>query len=306
MTVDILGHRGMGATNHDREMQLNSGIVENTIPSFQRAIHLGCCGIELDVAVTKDGEVVVIHDDELYKNVIDFHDDNQDSPQLVRDYTLSELQKFNVGGGCCMPSLREVLSLVKEQASKEFIVNIEVKGENSALPSLDLVKKNTGIEKSNVIINSFRWEKLKNLRKEDGDIKLVPNLKTVQLFGESNVEMPGFVVDAERSYQGKFKKEYHDLHSSIGCYAIDLTAYDFREELVNLVSQENVGICLSETYSKNAGETLQDELRFIHGVIGKIKSLSGGIRCLYKTNRPKFAIRDVKNKFIAEDCGIVA
>ena len=49
---------------------------------FQKALESGCDGIELDVQLTKDGEVVIIHDEYL--------DDLTDFTGNVRDYTLGE------------------------------------------------------------------------------------------------------------------------------------------------------------------------------------------------------------------------
>ena len=50
----IFGHRGAKGT-----------YPENTLLSFKKAIEIGVDGLELDVHVTKDGEVVVIHDETL-------------------------------------------------------------------------------------------------------------------------------------------------------------------------------------------------------------------------------------------------
>ena len=60
---------------------------ENTMLAFKEAGKLGVDGIELDVQLTKDGEVVVIHDEKI--------DRTTDGPGYVIDYTLQELKKFN-------------------------------------------------------------------------------------------------------------------------------------------------------------------------------------------------------------------
>lgn len=57
---------------------------QNTMLAFQKALESGCDGIELDVQLTKDGEVVIIHDEYL--------DDLTDFTGNVRDYTLGELK----------------------------------------------------------------------------------------------------------------------------------------------------------------------------------------------------------------------
>ena len=60
---------------------------ENTLDAFQKAIDMGADGIELDVQLTKDGKVVVVHDEVI--------DRVSDGSGLVQDYTYEELKKFN-------------------------------------------------------------------------------------------------------------------------------------------------------------------------------------------------------------------
>ncbi len=60
---------------------------ENTMLAFQKAAATGCDGIELDVQLTKDNVVVVIHDEKI--------DRTTDGTGFVKDYTYEELKKFN-------------------------------------------------------------------------------------------------------------------------------------------------------------------------------------------------------------------
>ena len=64
---------------------------QNTMLAFRKALESGCDGIELDVQLTKDGEVVIIHDEYL--------DDLTDFTGNVRDYTLGELKSCNAENG---------------------------------------------------------------------------------------------------------------------------------------------------------------------------------------------------------------
>ena len=63
---------------------------ENTMLAFKEAEKTGCYGIELDVQLTKDGEVVIIHDERV--------DRTTDGTGWVRDFTLEELKKLNAAG----------------------------------------------------------------------------------------------------------------------------------------------------------------------------------------------------------------
>ena len=59
---------------------------ENTMLAFEKAIEAGCDGIELDVQFTKDGELVIIHDEKI--------DRTCDGKGLISDYTLEEAKNL--------------------------------------------------------------------------------------------------------------------------------------------------------------------------------------------------------------------
>ena len=96
---------------------------ENTMLAFRKAVEEGVDGIELDVQLTKDGEVVIIHDETI--------DRTTDGKGLVVSYTYDELRKFDASfkfrGQCGfnpIPTLREYFELVKD---KNIVTNIELK-----------------------------------------------------------------------------------------------------------------------------------------------------------------------------------
>ena len=60
---------------------------ENTLAAFEKAVEMGADGIELDVQLTKDGELVVIHDETI--------DRVSDGSGWVKDYTYAKLIKHN-------------------------------------------------------------------------------------------------------------------------------------------------------------------------------------------------------------------
>lgn len=85
---------------------------ENTMIAFQKAAELGVDQIEMDIRVTKDGELVVIHDETV--------DRTTNGTGKVRDYTLEELRKLDAGikkgeafAGAKIPTLIEFLEFVK-------------------------------------------------------------------------------------------------------------------------------------------------------------------------------------------------
>jgi len=100
--VYVVAHRGA-----------HQGIPENTIPAYRKAISLGVDFIEIDVRTTRDGRFVSVHD-----SAIDAYVPGVSGN--VRNYTLEELQAFDVGSrlgpkwrGTHIPSLEEILDLCR-------------------------------------------------------------------------------------------------------------------------------------------------------------------------------------------------
>lgn len=142
---------------------------ENTMLAFKKAIECGVDGIELDVQLTKDGEIVIIHDETV--------DRTTDNTGFVVDYTYEEISKLNanfkfkevkfVG----IPTLREYFKYVKDF---DIITNIELKtGINEYLgieeKVLELIKEFKLEEK--VIISSFNHFSVLRMKKLDSKIK---------------------------------------------------------------------------------------------------------------------------------------
>jgi glycerophosphoryl diester phosphodiesterase len=107
--VNIMGHRGAAAYEP-----------ENTLRSIRTALAMGVDAVEVDVQLTKDGELAVIHDDRV--------DRTTNGKGAVRDFTLAELKKLDAGQGEAIPSLAEVAA---EVAGKAHLV-IEVKHPEAA------------------------------------------------------------------------------------------------------------------------------------------------------------------------------
>jgi glycerophosphoryl diester phosphodiesterase len=109
--VMVIAHRGF-----------SGAAPENTLAAFRKAIDIGSDMIELDIHLSKDGKIVVIHDESLEKTT--------NGKGKVVDYTLEELKKLDAGSrfgaefsGERIPTLQEVLDLAKGRV----LVNIEIK-----------------------------------------------------------------------------------------------------------------------------------------------------------------------------------
>jgi len=131
---------------------------ENTLKSFALAMQLGADMIELDVRLSKNRRVVVIHDAEL--------DRTSDGTGLVRSYTLEELKRFDFGDGERIPTLEEVLELVRDK----MLINIEIKEPDMAREVVDIVERYNAKEK--VVISSFIHPVLAEIKKLNPEIKI--------------------------------------------------------------------------------------------------------------------------------------
>jgi len=106
---------------------------ENTMASFARALELGASGIETDVQMTKDGRLVLIHDESLERTT--------GKKAWVKDLTWEEIQTLDAGSwfhadfaGEKLPSLEQLLELASD---KGIIVNIELKNGFIQYPELE-------------------------------------------------------------------------------------------------------------------------------------------------------------------------
>lgn len=109
---------------------------ENTLLSFAKAIQIdGLAGIELDIQLTKDERIVVIHDEKV--------DRTTDGHGYVKDFTYDELKRLSIDAGNGkierIPSIEEVLDLLEEKMNGDFLLNIELKNNN--IPYIGMEEK---------------------------------------------------------------------------------------------------------------------------------------------------------------------
>ena len=110
--VWIVGHRGVRAL-----------LPENTMVSFQKAIDLKLNGIETDIHMTADGQLVLHHDDTLERTT--------DGTGKIEDFRYEELRKLDAGvkfspeyAGERIPRLEELLERIEDPT---FFLNVEMK-----------------------------------------------------------------------------------------------------------------------------------------------------------------------------------
>jgi glycerophosphoryl diester phosphodiesterase len=135
-----IGHRG--AAGYEPE---------NTLISFEKAIDLNADGIELDVHLSSDGELIVIHDVTIERTT--------NGKGAVKDLSLQELKKFHSNKNQKIPTLIEVFDLVRRRC----FINIELKGIGTAKSVNDLINhyiSDKKWESTDFIVSSFDWNML--------------------------------------------------------------------------------------------------------------------------------------------------
>ena len=219
MKTKIIGHRGGVA-----------GYPENTLAAFKKAVELGADGVEFDVHLTKDGEIVVIHDESIERTM--------NGSGLVKDHTLAELRAMNVGEFFSrdfkeqkIPTLREVLEVVKDLE----IINIELKNQLS-YPNLEekVLKLVDEFKiRDKVIISSFNHYSLEKIK------KIQPTIETGALMVAKIINPADYV----------FKRGFDTLHMNF--LTVD-------QEIIEKAHFMGLKICAyTVNYSESAADLLE-------------------------------------------------
>ena len=134
------------------------GVCENSMTAFARAAEAGY-GIELDVRLSSDGELVVFHDDTLLRVAgID---------KKVAELTREELSRVHIGGtDDCVPTLREVLELVDGRVPLLIEIKMGIGEDAVVFKFLEVIESYRG----EYIVESFNPSALKIIREKRPDI----------------------------------------------------------------------------------------------------------------------------------------
>ncbi len=151
--MKVMAHRGY-----------SGAYPENTMLAFRKAVEAGTDGIELDVHESKDGQLVVFHDEVL--------DRTTDGTGYLLDYTLDELKTFNAAklyeGKLPFEPIPTFEEYCAWAATQDIFTNIEIKTDNVFYPDIerklwDMVVK-YGLEQK-VLFSSFNHISLVRMQK---------------------------------------------------------------------------------------------------------------------------------------------
>lgn len=171
--IYVVGHRGaMGV------------MPENTIKGFQYAINLGVDYVECDVHLSRDAQLIVMHDTTVERTT--------DGHGAIRDLTAARIRSLDAGGGEQVPTLDEVLETVRH----EVHLLIELKGVGVEQAAVEAVKAH-GME-DEVTFSSFVLDRLAAVRAMGDQYRvraILPNPTEFEL--ARAVEMQAVGIDVQ-------------------------------------------------------------------------------------------------------------
>lgn len=182
--VAVIAHRGASAYGP-----------EHTLAAYKQAMTMGADYIEFDLQMTKDGQLVALHDETLNRttNVEELYPDR--APWRVKDFTLEEIKRLDAGSwfneafpnkaktaylGQQVPTLEEAIEFVKKHGNGKFGLYMETKAPH-VYPGMEekvieILKKTNVLDQEKLFLESFSEESLRKLK------TLAPNVKLIQLY----------------------------------------------------------------------------------------------------------------------------
>lgn len=212
---------------------------ENTMIAFKKALECGVDGIELDVQLTKDGEVVIIHDETI--------DRTTTGKGFVVDYTYEELEKFDASfkfkdlGFNKIPTLREYFQLVKDY---DIVTNVELKtGINEYLGIEEKVWeliKEYNLEKK-VIISSFNHFSVMRMK------KIAPQLKYGFLSEDWIIDAGKYTHShGVQCYHPRFNNLVPDVIKELKKYNLEINTWTVNlEEDMKYLYSNNIDVIIT-------------------------------------------------------------
>lgn len=138
---------------------------ENTLRAFELAIELGADMSELDLRLSKDGALIVMHNASV--------DATTNGRGAIKDLTLAELKRLDAGEGERVPTLPEVIDLVRGRNG----LYIELKAEGTTRATIECLRTHQFTNRKQVIVGSFNAALVRETK------QLAPELATSLLVG---------------------------------------------------------------------------------------------------------------------------
>lgn len=208
--IEIIAHRGY-----------SSVFPENTLASFGGALDIGADWIELDVQLSKDGKVVILHDDSLMRTT--------GIEGAAADFTCEELKELDAGSwfdvsfaGEKLPTLREALELIRKTECRVYLELKDI-GEKEGFEEAVLgVVEDCGMT-GQCVFASFRYEYLQHLKELDNNLQVLYNTSSekTDLPEDFSADYYGIAVSAVTSDQ---VKAIHDAGRKVFVWTVNTPA----------------------------------------------------------------------------------
>ena len=144
----IIGHRGA-----------KGEAPENTLKGIQHAFDAGVDGVEIDIHLSQDQQLIVVHDSTIERTT--------NGKGAVKDLTYSELKYLDAGDGERVPLLKEVVQLLQKSPSKELFIEVKCHGAEKLL--YELIQQYPDL-KSRIWVKSFDHRIAKHMKTLDSKI----------------------------------------------------------------------------------------------------------------------------------------
>lgn len=226
--MDVIGHRGYPAV-----------APENTLPSFAYAMNLGVDWIETDVQQTKDGVLVLFHDNDLQRITgVD---------GAIADYTYEELLQMDFGGwfsadyaGTQIPTLQELFDLIREDDVKVYLELKDIGAVEGFTKAIyDMVEAN-GLH-DRVVYASFNYGYLQEFKAMDASVPVLCNTMGTNA---------SILTDTPAEYYGLYAENVtEDLVQAIHGAGSQVFVWtpDSAQQIANLYRMGVDGVCTNES-----------------------------------------------------------
>ncbi len=292
----LTAHRGTGPTSVFGSTFPERYLPENSLEAIKAAILQGADAIEIDIFKSRDGQVMVTHDDEIWRNAFQadrsgatLPDGESKASYLVGQKSVEELKAIPIGrNGETMPTLAEVMTLVNDAnqtltqyGKNPIILNIELKDETAVNELLNLLQDAAqATPLNNIVFCSFKHEALKELKHQAaergmGGVNIAPGIKTADLFGKDNMNPDFSLKDPKAGYHALAMDNLRDLVEGNGFQGYDGILWDLREPIVDLAVSGGKAIHASTSDFRQYG----DNRDFTHVLLELSKRVDTFFKC---------------------------
>lgn len=229
---------------------------ENTMPAFIKAIEIGAAGVELDVQMSKDGQLVVCHDEKI--------DRTSNGKGFIKDMSLSELKSFDFSYGSenyageRIPTMREVFELYSDT---DMYINIELKtgivfysGIEEKI--IELTEEYGFTDR--VIYSSFNHYTVKKIK------ELRPEARCGFLYADGTIDMPKYAKlhGIEALHPAVYNLQFPGFTDECSKQNIDVNVWTVNED-------EDVKMCCEKGVNAIITNFPDRALSLIKNIMGK-------------------------------------